>query len=151
MRITVEEELAVADLLRRIASRYGTRRALEKRVRDRPRDHAARVALHDLDEYADARPDERVREVRHVVIPDDALDRLTLQRLRLLLQVKSMGGRVEGTRALARALRRDIKNVSEDVEALAELDLLHVHPGGRGRPSVIVFPAVKLDLHLVEA
>lgn len=151
MRITLEEETTVQDILDRIAARYGNLQALERHVKAHPDDLAARMALHDQKEYRERPRDEKVREVRDVVIPDRALDALTVRRLYVLLALRAKGGRVEGLRELARALGRDVKNVSEDLAALEELGLVRVETQGAGRSTVISFPAVRMDLHLVEA
>lgn len=151
MRVTIESQKTVADLLRRLRETYGSLTALRKHVADNPRDTMARVALHDWMEYSGDEPDKVISEVREVIIPDSAIDELTIQRLQLLLALKSLLGTAESTRALARTVHRDIKNVSKDVRALNELGLLRVEGVGKGRPNRITLPGNQIELHLVEA
>jgi hypothetical protein len=151
VRITLEEETTAQDILDRIEARYGSQRALERHVNSNPDDVGARMALHDLRDYERRPRDEKVRETRDIVIPDEALDRLTFRRIGVLLALRALGGRVEGLRELARVLERDVKNVSEDLAALEELGLVRLQTTGAGKATVISFPAVRMDLHLVEA
>jgi hypothetical protein len=151
VKVTVRRSVTVGRLREEIAAQYGSERALRARVRRSPGDFAAKVALHDLREYATDDPAKVLHEERHVVIPDRALDQLTVQRLQLLLALKGLSGEAPGVRALARALGRDVKNVSEDVRALHGLGLLDVVAQGPGRPSRIALPGDSIDLHLVEA
>jgi predicted transcriptional regulator len=65
--------------------------------------------------------------------------------------MKGLAGVVPSVRTLARAVKRDVKNVSGDVRALEELGLLEVEDRGRGKASRIRLPGDSIDLHLVEA
>lgn len=107
------------------------------------------MAIHDWKEYSQRDPSETIRETREIVLQDDAIDQLTLRRLRLLLH---LGSKAEpaSIRDLARSLGRDVKNVSEDVAALATLGFVESRGGGRGRASAVRMPADRIDLHLVE-
>lgn len=151
MKVTVHRTVTVGRLLADIRTRFGSEAALRAHLRRRPRDFAAKVALHDLREYARENPRNVVRETRQVIIPDHAIDQLTVQRLQLLLALKGLAGVVPSLRTLARAVKRDVKNVSEDVRALQELGLLDVEARGRGKPSRIALPGDRIDLHLVES
>lgn len=151
MRITMKQEVTVRELLDQIGERYGQREKLEAYVRTHPRDLVAKAALHDLREYCGADPRKIIRETKEVIIPDHAIDQLTVQRLQLLLTLKSSAGRVPSVRSLARMLKRDIKNVSEDVEVLRRMGLVEVEEQGRGKPRRVALPAKSIDLHLVEA
>lgn len=151
MRITIERELTIGELLQDIQERYGSQQDLEAHLEKHPRDWDAKVALHDLREYGDADPAKRVEDTREIVLPDDSLDDLTAKRLGLLLAVKRAGGTVEGVRHLARSVERDVKNVSDDVHALRSIGLLEVREQGPGRPHLISLPGKRIDLHLLEA
>lgn len=151
MRVTIEREIDVGDLLEEIHERYGTREELQAFVEENPKDWDARVALHDLQAYADEDPGKRLEDTREILLPEEALDELTFRRLEMLVRLKQHGGSVEGVRALARALDRDKKNVSQDVDALRELGLVTVTPRGPGRAHRIALPGHRIDLHLLEA
>ena len=149
MRITVESDTTVGEHLARIEERYGGAGKLRAYVKENPHDVAARVALHDLAEYRGERPDKRILETREIILPESDLGELTLRRLRLLLTLSTLG-EAASVRSLAQALRRDVKNVSLDVNALRELGLLRVEEGGPGRASRVRLPGHRIDLHLVE-
>lgn len=151
MRITIERERAVGDLLEGIRERYGAEEELEDYLEEHPRDWDARVALHDLREYRESDPSRTIEDTREIVLPESALDEITFRRVELLVRLKQMGGHVEGIRKLAREVSRDKKNVSEDVDALRELGLLSVRPRGPGRAHRIELPGHRIDLHLLEA
>ena len=151
MKVTIESRKTVSDLLGDLRERYQSLSALRKHVAKHPRDTMAKVALHDWTEYSDDKPDKVISEVREIIIPDAAIDELTVQRLQLLLALKSLLGAADSTRALARTVHRDIKNVSEDVRVLNELGLLRVEKAGKGRPNRITLTGNHIELHLVEA
>lgn len=151
MRITIERDLTVKELLDDIQARYGSRAEIEDHLDDNPRDWDAKVALHDLQEYQDTDPSTRIEDTREIVLPDRSLDELTSKRLSLLLTVKQAGGEVEGLRNLSRRVDRDVKNVSDDVTALRGIGLLEVRKQGPGLPHLISLPGQRIDLHLVEA
>lgn len=151
MKVTVRRSYRVGERRTEIRETYGPPDELRAHPEANPHDVAARVALHDLTEYADADPDLRIDAEQTVIIPDEALDRLTLQRLHLLLAIHAQGGAVASVRSLARLVDRDVKNVSQDVHALSSIGLLHTEPGGHGRPTRVHLPGDEIDLHLVEA
>lgn len=151
MKITIRERRTVGEILDQVQRRYGTRAKLRAYVKAHPHDVMAKVALHDLEEYRTDDPGKVIQETREVIIPESAIDQLTIQRLHLLLTLRGLHGSVRSIRALARTLNRDIKNVSEDVRVLRELGLIHVEHTGRGRASRISLPGDQIDLHLVEA
>lgn len=151
MRITIRRRTTVRELLDQIQRKYGSLDELRTHVRKRPQDVMARVALHDAEEYADEKPAKVIRETRAIVIPDSAIDQLTVQRLQLLLTLKGLAGAVPSLRTLAKAVKRDIKNVSEDIRVLSELGLVDVEESGHGKPNRISLPGDRIDLHLVEA
>lgn len=151
MKVTIESRRTVSELLAELKHKYGSLSSLREHVAQHPRDVMAKVALHDWHEYVEDDPEKTIREVREIIIPDSAIDQLTVQRLQLLLVLKSLLGIAESTRALARAVDRDIKNVSEDVRVLNELGLVHVERAGRGRANRITLPGDQIELHLVEA
>lgn len=151
MRVSIQREIQIGDLLEEIEERFGGERQLENHLEENPRDWDARVALHDLREYRDEDPGKRIKDTRELVLQDSALDRLTFRRLELLVEIKQQGGTVDGIRRLARLLERDKKNVSADVEALREVGLLSVRRRGPGRAHEVRLPGEQIDLHLVEA
>jgi DNA-binding transcriptional ArsR family regulator len=150
VRISVHEEVTVGEILERIAEQHGSRRELAARVRKHPRDREAKLALHDLDEYGDADPATRIRQTRTLIVPLERVDLLTAQRISLLFAVRAKR-EPPSVRELARRVKRDVKNVSQDVSALADLGLLKVEGGGRGRPKKVSLAGDSIDLHIVEA
>lgn len=151
MKVTIRQRKTVGELLSQAREKYGSLQVLKKYVAERPDDVMAKVALHDWTEYQDENPGKVIHETREVIIPDSTIDKLTVQRLQLLLTLKRMAGAVPSTRALARTVHRDIKNVSEDVRVLRDLGLLDVETAGRGKPHRISLPGDQIDLRLVEA
>jgi predicted transcriptional regulator len=151
MRITVRQRTTVRELLDEIQRKYGSMDELRAYVRKHPQDTMAKVALHDAREYADEKPTKVLRETREIIIPDSAIDQLTVQRLQLLLTLKGLAGAVPSVRALAKVVKRDIKNVSEDIRMLSELGLVDVEEAGPGKPNRISLPGDRIDLHLVES
>lgn len=149
MRITIEDETTVRERLAQIRETYGSPARLRARVASRPNDLAARLALHDLTEYADNDPEERILETREVILRDHELGALTFRRLELLLALRTQG-EAPSIRRLAEDLGRDVKNVSLDVQALHDLGLLRVDEAGPGKPSRVRLPGHRIDLHLVE-
>ncbi len=148
MKITTRKRKTVRQRRDEIQEKYGSLRKLQAHVRKNPRDTMAKVALHDLREYKDDRPAKVIHETQEIIIPDESIDRLTIQRLQVLLALKGLGS-APSARALARAVNRDIKNVSEDIHALRELGLLNVASSGPGRPHKISLAGDEIDLHLV--
>lgn len=151
MRITIERQLAIGEMLEGIRARYGSEDELEAYLDEHPQDWDARVALNDLREYADTEPTERIEDTREIVLPESALDEITFRRVELIVRIRQLGGSVDGVRKLARKVSRDKKNVSEDVAALRELGLLSVRPRGPGRAHRIELPGDRIDVHLLEA
>lgn len=150
MKVTVRRKVRVGDLLAEASRKYGSIAQLRARIKRRPDDFAAKVALHDLQAYRQEPPDALVTETRSLIVPDEAIDQLTAQRLELLLRLKGLGGAAASVRALAKAVRRDVKNVSLDVQELSRLGLVEVAPQGHGRPSRIALAGTSIELHLVE-
>lgn len=151
MRVTIERETTVGDLLDEIGEIYGSEEELRSYLREHPQDWDARIALHDYKEYADEPRDKRLEDSREIIIPDTALDELTFRRVKLMLELKQLDGEIEGIRSLSRTLERDVKNVSQDVRALREIGLLDVKEQGPGRPHIVSLPGKNIDLHLLEA
>lgn len=151
MRITIERELEIGELLSEIQNQYGSRAELEAHLEEHPDDWNAKVALHDLREYEDTDPTKQMTDTREIVLPEEALDEITFRRLELVLQINRAGGDVDGIRELARLADRDKKNVSEDVQALRELGLVSVQPRGPGKPHQLKLPGHRIELHLLEA
>lgn len=149
MRISIQHETSAGALLA-AARRVGPRRTLEARVRRDSHDYEAKLALHDLREYADTDPAESVQAERWIILRDDRLDRLTLRRLELLMRLSALGGSAHGVRRLAAAAGRDVKNVSLDIKALASIGLVLVTRAGRGKAATISLPGHRISIHLVE-
>lgn len=151
MRITIQREQSVGQMLDGIRERYGSIEQLETYLEQNPQDWGAKVALHDLRAYGDEEPTKRIEDTREIVLPESALDEITFRRVQLLVRLKQLGSSIDGVRKLARELSRDKKNVSEDIDALRELGLLTVQPRGPGRAHRIQLPGEKIGLHLLEA
>jgi predicted translin family RNA/ssDNA-binding protein len=151
MKITVRHRTTVRELLDQIQRKYGSLDELRVHVSKHPQDVMAKVALHDAQEYGAEKATKVIRETREIVIPDSAIDQLTVQRLQLLLTLKGLAGAVPSVRTLAKAVKRDIKNVSEDIRVLSELGLVDVEEAGRGKANRISLPGDRIDLHLVES
>jgi hypothetical protein len=151
MKVTIQRQTTAGELLQEARAKYGSMTALQKYVKDHPHDTMAKLALHDLKEYKDEDPNKVIRETREIIIPDSAIDQLTVQRLQLLLTIMGLVDSEPSVRALARAVHRDIKNVSEDIRALSELGLINVKSGGRGKAHRISLPGDHINLHLIEA
>jgi hypothetical protein len=149
MRVTVRSRRTVGAILRAIEHSYGSEADLRRRVRAHPSDVAAKVALHDVRAYRGRPPSDVIEEARSLVLPDSAVDELTVQRIHLLLALQRLGGEAAGLRALARAAGRDVKNVSGDVEALRRFGMLEVLATGPGRPSRVRLPGESIELELV--
>jgi hypothetical protein len=151
LRVTIRRETTVGEMRAEMAEKYGSMEALRRHVKRHPKDFLAKVALHDAQEYRADPSSARIHQTRQIIIPDASIDLLTVQRLQLLLTVKGLGGTARSLRALAKAVARDVKNVSEDVRALEELGLLVVEDEGPGKPSHIRLAGQRIELHLVEA
>lgn len=52
----------------------------------------------------------------------------------------------ESMRALARAVERDIKNVSEDLEFLGELDLVEFETDGRAKRPIVPYDDIEVEV-----
>lgn len=131
MEIRIDERLTGRQVRDRILAQHGSREALERRARNR-KDAQAWSDLQDLrllDE--DPRRLEEDLEVTTIAIltPED-LARLTPERLRLLDHLAEADRPLNVT-ALAAALKRDKKNVSEDLGVLLDLGLVAMEVRGR--------------------
>jgi hypothetical protein len=151
MRVSIHQRRSAKELLQSVNDKYGSIRALQNHVQEHPEDLSAKLALHDVKEYRKTDSSSVIDETREIIIPDGQVDKLTAQRLHLLLALNAMSGSTPSARALARALERDIKNVSQDIRALESLGLLNVTKATRGKPCKISLPGDRIDLHLVEA
>ncbi len=151
MKVTIQRRKTAGELVQQALGKYGSLQALRKHVKEHPRDLMAKLALHDVLEYQSERPGKVIEETREVIIPDSAIDEITVQRLQLLLALRGLLGTLPSARALARAVHRDIKNVSEDIRILNELGLVDVEARGRGKASRISLAGDQIDLHLVGA
>lgn len=151
MKVTIKRQTTVGEVLEEARGKYGSSKALRQHVKNHPHDTMAKLALHDLNEYKDDDPSKVIRETREIIIPDSAIDQLTVQRLQLLLTIKGLMDTAPSVRALARAVHRDIKNVSEDIRALSELGLVQVQESGRGKAHRIFLPGDQIDLRLIGA
>ena len=148
MNIQLERTTTAGQLVAEILERYGSRTALARHVRGHPKDAAAKVALHDLDEYRDEDPGLKVREGTILVFRDADLDALSARRFSLLVTLGSQGGTAVSVRALARMAGRDVKNVSEDLKALSKLGLVRVEANGRGRPAHVALAGDSIRIEL---
>lgn len=150
MNVTIKRRTTIGAHLAEIRAAYGPKAALRRHLKLHPNDFLAKVALHDVEEYRDQDPDEAIDQTHTIVIPDQELDQLTMQRIGLLLALKGMGGSAPSVRALSRTVERDIKNVSEDVRLLGEFGLVEVEEAGRGRARRVSLAGDEMWLGLVE-
>ena len=131
MEIRVSERMMGHELRDRILERHGSREALEAKAKKRS-NVDARVDLVDLNllEEDPRRLTMEMRLEEITKLTPKELERLTGKRLRLL---HYLGKRREGVNLsrLSSGLRRDKKNISEDVRILEELGFVSVERDGR--------------------
>lgn len=131
MEITVEERLTGSQLQERILERYGSREALEEAASVEGSSDAQDDLL--TLELLEEEPD-RLGEVFRIetvaTLEPDEMARFTEKRLELLEALATAEEPLNLTE-LAEAVSRDVKNVSEDLEILADLGLIERIRRGR--------------------
>ncbi len=147
MMIRVEQRLTVAAFLAEVRRRYRGPEGLRRYTRRHPRDVAAALDLEEFEYYVD-RPELAAsamdRAISLIPVTEGALGAFTKQRLALLdaLAVGSYGS----VRELARALGRDVHNVSEDLRLFRGLGLVDFDRGSRNRRAPrLVGHAIRID------
>lgn len=148
MEIRVVERLSGRAWRDRILAHYGSRENLARLARRRKNPEAWNdlMDLRLLEERPE-RLDEEFRVTTIGVLSPEDLDRLTPQRLRLLSRIASSKRPLNITE-LARALRRDKKNVSEDVRVLEGLGLVETRR--EGREKIAETPGREVSIILTE-
>lgn len=146
MEIRIEEVLTGRALRDRILAKYGSREALERKAKGR--DARARVDLVDL-RHLDEEParldlEWTLQEVGEL----DARDfgRLTPSRLRLLARLSTASRELNVTELAAR-VRRDKKNVSDDLRVLEALGLVRKVRRGRETFATPAGSQIRITLH----
>lgn len=136
MMIEYEYTITVEDHRRELEHRYGSIENLKRRG---SRPNATRREKNDLDEWVHlfsdgANPEEPIKTRHGIMLHDPRafFDVITPQRLRILGELRS-GHVYESIHELAKALKRDPKNVHQDVTALAEKGLLMIHRRNKRR------------------
>lgn len=124
MEIRVEERLTGRELYERILERHGSREALEEAAA-RENAHAAQDDLLTVEllESDESRLDEVFTVETIAALEPGDVARLTEKRLELL-EALATSERALNLTELAETVSRDPKNVSEDLDVLAELGLV---------------------------
>lgn len=138
MEIQVEERLTGRQLRDRILARYGSREALENVARRKGENEAKDDLFHLrlFDEKPSRLLDRMAITTVSTLEPDD-LGRLTPERLRLVNFIARQKRPVNLSQ-IVQGLRRDKKNVSEDLRVLEKLGILSLSKAGRDlRPQLL--------------
>ena len=132
MMIRFDETLVVSQFLDRIKQRHGDAEKLRAYVKKNPRDVRARQDLEDFEYYAD-HPELKFEKIQRAVslipVRPEALKLFTEQRLKVIdtLRHKQFGS----IRQLADYLRRDVRNVHDDLSLFESLGFLDFERGPR--------------------
>jgi predicted transcriptional regulator len=100
-------------------------------------------ALDRLDRWEDG------EEVPHVINfqnPSDLRALLTDRRVELLRSI--MTERPDSIRQLAERLGRDVKNVHDDLQVLAEYDIVHFEETGRAKRPFVPYGTIEISLEI---
>ena len=98
-------------------------------------------ALDRLDQW------EAGEEVPHVINfenPSDLRALLTERRLELLRSI--MAERPESIRQLAERVDRDVKSVHDDLQVLADYDIVHFEQAGRAKQAFVPYDSIEVSL-----
>lgn len=139
MEIEYEYKLTLAERLAEFARKYGSVEALRRRVKRTKRATRTFADLEEWEHYLTPHehkhtPDE-VIECKETIIfhdPGKFFEYVTPQRVRLLNELRK-GKDYQSLRELAAGLRRDPKNVYEDLKALESIRLVTVERRNRRR------------------
>lgn len=113
------------------------------RVTSAPKEQHQREALDRLDRW------EAGEEVPHVINfqnPSDLRALLTDRRVELLKSV--MADQPGSIRQLAERLERDVKTVHNDLQVLAEYDIVHFEQEGRAKQPFIPYDTIEVNLEI---
>jgi predicted transcriptional regulator len=92
---------------------------------------------------------EEGEEVPHVINfqnPSDLRALLTDRRIELLRSV--MAERPDSIRQLAERLDRDVKSVHDDLQVLAEYDIVHFEQAGRAKRAFVPYETIEVSLEI---
>lgn len=113
------------------------------RVTSVPKTQHQRGALDRLERW------EAGEEVPHVVNfqnPSDLRALLTDRRVELLESV--MADQPESIRQLADRLERDVKTIHDDLQVLAEFDIVHFEQAGRAKRPFVPYETIEINLEI---
>ena len=88
-------------------------------------------------------------EVPHVINfqnPSDLRALLTDRRVELLRSI--MTERPDSIRQLAERVDRDVKTVHDDLQVLADYDLIHFEPAGRAKRPFVPYDSIEVSLEI---
>lgn len=141
MEIRIRRQLTGSDLRREILSRYGSADEVAKRARKGDAD--AKDAMFNLrlleEDPKRLKLQTRVEDI--LTLTEKDLSKLTWTRLHVLEVLRKLGE--ANVKELTAALKRDPKNVSEDVDLLIQYGLVQGHKVGKEK---ILQPAGNLIL-----
>ncbi|QSX01195.2 transcriptional regulator [Haloterrigena alkaliphila] len=92
---------------------------------------------------------ENGEEVPHVINfqkPSDLRALLTDRRIELLRSI--MAERPDSIRRLAERLDRDVKTVHDDLQVLAEYDIVHFEQAGRAKRPFVPYESIEVSLEI---
>lgn len=113
------------------------------RVTSVPKTQHQRDVLDRLERWEDG------EEVPHVVNfqnPSDLRALLTDRRVELLESV--MADQPESIRQLADRLERDVKTIHDDLQVLAEYDIVHFEQAGRAKRPFVPYETIEINLEI---
>ena len=99
-----------------------------------------------LDRLARWEAGETVPNVVNFQDPSDLRALLTDRRIELLRSV--MADRPESIRGLAERLGRDVKSVHDDLQVLADYDIVHFEQRGRAKRPFVPYEAIEVRLEI---
>lgn len=103
-------------------------------------------ALDRIDRWEDG---EAVPHVINFQNPSDLRGLLTDRRLELLRTI--MADRPPSIRTLARRLERDVKSVHDDLQLLADYDIVHFEEDGRAKRPFVPYDTIEIALEITAA
>lgn len=139
MEIEYEYSMTLAERLAGFAKKYGSVGALRRRVKRTRRVTQAFADLEEWDHYLTPHdhkhtPDEEIRVGEKIIFHDPRtfFETVTPERVRLLDELRKRKD-YQSLRELAAGLKRDPKNVYQDLKALEGIRLVHVERRNRRR------------------
>ena len=113
------------------------------RITSEPDDEHRRDALDRLERFEAG---EAVPHVLNVQNPSDLRALLTDRRLELLRSV--MSERPDSIRQLAERVDRDVKSVHDDLQILADYDIVHFEQAGRAKRPFVPYDSIQVRLEI---